>query len=65
MSLSQKEKQNGVRPYWINPAILEYRLNIAINNYRNGYLGRYAKEYLTAFNRFKEFEKGNNRELEK
>lgn len=65
MRLSQKEKQNGVKPYWINPAILEYKINTAINKYRNEYFGRYAKEYLTAFNRFKEFEEGNNRELEK
>ena len=65
MKLSEKEKKKGVNLYWINPAILEYILNTAINKYRNEYFGRYAKEYLTAFNRFKEFEKGNNRELEK
>ena len=65
MKLSKKEEQNGVKPYWINPEILEYKVNTAINKYRNEYFGRYAKEYLTAFNRFKEFEKGNNRELEK
>ena len=59
MKLSEKEKKKGVNLYWINPAILEYILNTAINKYRNEYFGRYAKEYLTAFNRFKEFEKSN------
>ena len=59
MNLSPKEKQHGVKPYWINPAILEYKLNTAINKYKNEYFGRYAKEYLTAFYSFKEFEKSN------
>ena len=65
IKLSEKEKQNGVNPYWINPEILEYKLNTAINRHRDGYFGRYAKEYLIAFNRFKELGKKRDISFEK
>lgn len=69
MKLSEREKNNGVKPYWVNPSILEYRLEYLANNKdeesAKPYVVRYAREFLKAYKAVKEYNARNNGEIER
>ena len=52
MKPTEREKQNNSKPYWINPAVLKYRLEVCLRNgtytNKNKYFDRYARENLKA-----------------
>ena len=65
INLTPREKARGVKPYWVNPAKLEYFLTVQKDSYKCKYACRYAKEYLTIYQKFKQYQIKSKEEIEK
>ena len=59
MNLTPREIARGSKPYWVNPAKLEYLLINQINNYKSKYAKKYAQEYLEVYEQFKGYQTKN------
>lgn len=56
MNLTEREKKRGSVPLWMNPGQLEYILTMQRDYSENKYARKYAKEYLSVYNEFKQFQ---------
>lgn len=66
MNLTPREIARESRPYWVNPAKLEYLLTIQRDSYQSKYASQYAQEFLTIYQKFKQYQiKSKEEELEK
>ena len=68
MKPSEREKKNNTKPYWVNPEVLKYRLEVCLRNgtytNKNEYFDRYARENLEALRRFYKYQEEKNKNSE-
>lgn len=55
MHLTRREKARGSKPYWVNPAKLEYFLTEQRDKSESQYARRYAREFLSVYRAFEKY----------